>query len=397
MRCIHLGKTKYFDHTSLTYPNRLIYESGSTMDDTGGSISIEIIDSEEAFLALQDQWDALIEKSTNPSFFSTFLFVSTAWKHFRSETDRLFILVVRRDAQLVGIAPFRIGSEKVANNRLLAGIQVKVIRFIAEWGSGDKPVLVTTEDPEVIWDSIFQFLDKEFTRWDGIWLVEQAADSPVLNRRFFSRLWFFTRTFTNAPSFFISIAGTWEEFLTTRGKETYRTWKKDQKRLFNLPEGVVFQCVVDPGSIPEALKRFISIEQSGWKKDQDFSIGGSEKNKRFYEELLVQSAHKNMAAICLLTSGTMDIAGIIVYKYNRTVYAAQVTFSPKYAKYSPGMIINAEVIKSFFNTQYQEIDYLGFQRGNEKNSLKERWSTGSRQTTTIMLNKRNFRMWLYYR
>ena len=82
----------------------------------------------------------LIEKSINPSFYSTFPFVYTAWKHYRSENDQLFILVVRRDATLVGIAPFRIESVKVGNIRLLRGMRLRVIRFIAEWGSGDKPV-----------------------------------------------------------------------------------------------------------------------------------------------------------------------------------------------------------------------------------------------------------------
>ncbi len=52
----------------------------------------------------------LIEKSINSSFYATYPFVYTAWKYFRNENDQLFILVVRRGATLVGIAPFRIGN-----------------------------------------------------------------------------------------------------------------------------------------------------------------------------------------------------------------------------------------------------------------------------------------------
>ena len=360
-------------------------------------LRIEIIASEEAFLAIKDEWDALIQKSINPSFYATYPFVHTAWKYFRSETDRLFILVVRRDATLVGIAPFRIGSVKVGNIRILRGIRLRVIRFIAEWGSGDKPTLVTIEEPERIWGSIFQFLSKEFTQWDGIWLVEQPVNSPILNQRFLSNTWYSTMAVPNVTSFYTSIAGTWEEYLKTRGKNTYRTWKYSRKKLFDLPEGVVFQCVDDPESIPESLKKFIDIEQSGWKKDRDFSVGGSEKNKRFYEELLVQLAHKNMAAIYLLTSGTTDIAGMIVYKNSTTVYGAQVTYCSVYAEYSPGVILNVEILRTLFGTHYQKYDFLGFQKGDEKNSLKKKWSTGSRQTITIFVNKRNFRMLLYYK
>jgi len=366
------------------------------MNEKSDALRIELIDSEEVFLALKDEWDALIEKSINSSFYATYPFVHTAWKHYRSENDQLFILVVRRGATLVGIAPFRIESVKVGNIRLLRRIRLRVIRFIAEWGSGDKPTLVTTEEPERMWDSIFQFLSKEFTQWDGIWLVEQPANSPILNQRFLSNTWYSTMAVPNDTSFYTSIAGTWEEYLKTRGKNTYRTWKNSRKKLFELPEGVIFQCVDDPKSVPGALKKFIGIEQSGWKKDRVFSVGGSEKNKRFYEELLVQLVHKNMAAIYLLTSGTTDIAGMIVYKNKTTVYGAQVTYCPMYAEYSPGVILNVEIMKTLFGTHYQEYDFLEFQKGDEKNSLKKKWSTGSRQTNTILVNKRNFRMLLFY-
>jgi hypothetical protein len=365
------------------------------MNAKSDKLRIELIDSEEALLAIQDAWDELHEKSINPSFYSTFLFVSTAWKYFRSETDRLCVLVVKRDSTLVGIAPFRIGNVRVGNIRLLRGMQLRVIQFIAEWGSGDKPVIVTTEKPELVWDRIFQYLSKEFTQWDGIWLVEQPADSHVLSLNISRHIWCSVRVVPNVPSFYLLFDGTWEEYIKTRGKNTHRIWKKSRKKLFDIPEGVVFQYKDDPESIPDSLKRFITLEQYGWKKNRNFSVGSSERNKGFYEELLVQSAHKKMATIYFLTAGSTDIAGIIVYKCYTTVYGAQVTYNPMYAKYSPGVILNAEIIKMLFGTYFREYDFLGFQEGDEKNSSKKKWSTGMRQTVTIMVNKKTFPMMLY--
>jgi len=361
------------------------------MNPNSDGLKIELIDSEEAFQAIKEEWDQLIEKSVNPSFYATYPFVYTTWKHFRNKNNHLFILLVRRDATLAGIAPFRIETMKEGNIYPL-----RLIRFIAEWGGGDKPAIVTIEKPDLVWERIFQFLSKEFTQWDGIWLEEQPANSPILNQRFLSNTWYSTMAVPNVTSFYTSIVGTWEEYLKTRGKITHHTWRRYRKKLFDTPQGVVFQCVDDPESIPESLKKFIDIEQSGWKKDRDFSVGGSEKNKRFYEELLVQLAHKNMAAIYLLTSGTTDIAGMILYKHNSTVYMAHITYRPTYAKYSPGVILNVEIIKMLFGTHYQEYDFLVFQRGDEKNSYKKKWSTGSRHTNTILVNKRNFRMLLFY-
>ena len=70
-------------------------------------------------------------------------------------------------------------------------------------------------------------------------------------------MWYSTMTVPNVTSFYVSITGTWEEYLKTRGKNTQRTWKNSRKKLFDLPEGVCFQCVEDPEILPEALKRFI--------------------------------------------------------------------------------------------------------------------------------------------
>ncbi len=355
----------------------------------------ELIDSEGALFAIQDEWDELHKKSINSSFYSTFLFVSTAWKYFRSENDRLCVLLVRRDSTLVGIAPFRIGNVKVGNIRLLRGIQLRVIQFIAEWGNGDKPVIVTTEKPELVWDSIFHYLSKEFTHWDGIWLVEQPVDSPVLSLNISQHIWCTVRVVPNAPSYHISFDGTWEEYIKNLGKHTHRTWKKSRKKIFDLPERVVVQYKDVPESISESFKRYITLEQHGWKKNLNFSMGSSERNLGFYEELLVKSAQKNMAAIYFLTVGSTDIAGIIVYKCNTTVYGAQVSYNPMYAVYSPGVILNAEIIKMLFGTYFREYDFLGFQEVDEKNSFKKKWSTGMRQTVTIKVNKKTFPMTLY--
>lgn len=356
------------------------------------TLSIELITSEESFVAIKDEWDQLIEKSYNSSVYDTYPFVYTVWKHYRSENDQLFILVVRRGETLVGIAPFRIERVKLGNMRLIREIRLRRIRFIAEWGNGDKPSIVTTEEPELIWETIFQYLNKDYTQWDIISLAEQPENSPVLNQKLLSNIWYSLMVLPESTSYFISITGTWDEYIKKR-KNTQRTWKKDRKRLFARPEGVDFQCFDDPDNLSGALHRFIGIEQSGWKKNSNFSIGGSEKQKVFFEELLIQLAQKNMAAIYLLTLGNTDIAGALRFKYNTTIYASQITYDPLYAEYSPGVILNAEIIQSMFGTHYKKYDLLGFK--GEENSLKKNWSTGSQQTIRIQVYKKTLFSLLY--
>ena len=361
------------------------------MNNKSHDLKIERIDSEKDFIDLQNEWDALSEKSINPSFYAMYPFVYTAWKHYRNENDQLFILAVRRGTTLVGIAPFRIESRRMGNTLLLKRVYVRVIRFISEWGGGDRPSILTTEEPEIIWDAIFQYLIKDYTKWDMISLAEQPENSPVLHQKLLSNIRYSTKFFPESISYYITITGAWEDFLKARGRNTRRYWKTRREKLLNLPEGVNFQYVEDPGILQEALQKFLSIEQSGWKKNHDFSIGGNEINKRFYEELLMRLAEKKMVAIHLLTSATSDIAAAIVFKNHDIVYIAKITYREEYSANSPGIILSAEIIKTLFGTHYKVCDFLGFQ-GEEKNNLKNNWSTGTLQTISIQVHKKNLIM-----
>lgn len=364
------------------------------MNNKNPDLRVDLIDSDKVFIDLQNEWNELSEKSINPSFYATYPFVYTAWKHYRSENDRLLILTIRRGATLVGIAPFRIESRKMGNIRFLKGVYIRVIRFISEWGGGDKPSILTIEDPEILWEAIFQYLIKDFTKWDMISLAEQPENSPVRNQRLLNNFRYYTKFLPESVSYYVSITGTWEDYLKTRGRNTRRYWKTRREKLLNLPEEVKFIYFEDPKTLPEALQKFISIEQSGWKKNRDFTIGGNAKNKEFYDELLLCLAEKKMVTIHFLASATTEIAAAIVYKNQNTMCIAKITFREEYSAYSPGIILSSEIIKSLFGSHYKECDFLGF-RGEEKNNLKNNWSTGTQQTMTIQIYKKNFSMLLY--
>jgi hypothetical protein len=334
----------------------------------------------------------LSDISINSTVFVTYSFIHTAWKHFHGKNDQLFILIIRRGTTLVGIAPFRIERITLGNVSLLKKVYIRVIRFIGEWG--DKPALLTIEKPEIIWKVIFQYLNENYSQWDMISLAEQPESSPILDQRIVKSIKWSSKIYPEAISYNISINGTWEDYLKTRGKNTRRTFRINRDKLCNLPEEVELHCVEDPKKIADALQRFISIEQSGWKKNLDFTIGGNEKNKEFYKELLVQLANQNMASIFFLSSRTSDIAAEILYKKQNYAFLAKTTYREEFSKYSPGVILRAEIIKSLFEGQYRQCDLLGFQT-EEKNTLKKNWSTGTLQTIRIQIYKKNLRTLLY--
>ena len=354
------------------------------------SLTIEVINSEEALMTIEDDWNHLISESIDPSFYSTFYFVQIAWKHFNNKADRLFILLVKRDGEIVGIAPFRISIEKMSI------ISIRVIRFIAEWGEGDRPKIVTTENEALIWNKIYHFFNNEFKQWDGINLAEQSVGTPILSQGFFHNKRYYSRFVPDTVSFYISIIGTWQEYLDNhKPKSRTKNWERNRKKLYNLTERVSVQSVEDSETMPDALERFIYMEQSGWKKNYTFSVGGTERQKKFYKDLITELAHKKMVSIYLLKLGIQDIGGWIMYKCKDIAYAAHTAYLPSYSKYSPGIFLLSELLRNQFGTHYKEVDLLGMQIKEGGQQYKKEWGTETRKTIGIKIYKISYRLFLY--
>lgn len=55
-------------------------------------------------------------------------------------------------------------------------------------------------------------------------------------------------------------------------------------------------------------------------------------------------------------------------------------YSPPYAAYSPGILIQAEIIREFFGGPYRELDLLGMREDGTLPRHKADWATGRRET-----------------
>ena len=68
---------------------------------------IESITNHDGFERLGDEWRDLQRRSASRSFFLTWEWLFTWWKHL-SAARRLMVLVVRRHGRITAIAPFAI-------------------------------------------------------------------------------------------------------------------------------------------------------------------------------------------------------------------------------------------------------------------------------------------------
>ena len=339
-------------------------------------MKIRVVDTDSEFDALEESWNRLSEK-TAPNFFSSFDYVRTAWKHFRGPNDRLHILVLSEGPSIVGIAPFYIERCRIRR------IPHRAIKWIAVW-EGDRPRLLVDGNEEMFWDEILRFLSKEYRAWEVLDLVEQPLNGPEGHGwSFLSRSgWFYERV-PDAVDYYISIEGSWDDYLKGLDPVTLQNWRRRTRKLSSITGGYSVERIAEPGRIREALMRYITLEQSGWKAKAKIGVGKDERHRAFYEDLLVRLAEKGEAIFHFLTTKGEDIAGTISFIQKDVLYARHIAYSPAYAIYSPGILLNAEIIRENFGMLNKEVDFLGMREDESSQRHKSDWAKGQRETVRL--------------
>ncbi len=339
-------------------------------------MKIRVVDSDREFDALEGEWNRLSEK-TAPNFFSSFDYIRIAWKHFRGPNDRLHILVLSEGPSVVGIAPFFIERCRIRR------IPHRAIRWIAVW-EGDRPRLLVDGREEMFWDEILRFLSREFLSWDVLDLIEQPRNGPEgRGWSFLARSGWYWEEEPDAIDYYVSLEGSWDEYLKGLGSDTRGQWRRKNRRLSSLPGGCAVERISDRSRMQDALDRFVRLERSGWKAGAGIGVAKDGRHLAFYEDLLARLSGKGQVVAYFLTGGGEDIAGWICFIHRDVVYFRHTAYAPAYAAYSPGILIQAEVIQELFRNAYRELDLLGMREDGSPTRHKTEWATGRRESIRL--------------
>ena len=336
-------------------------------------MKIRIVDTEDGFDGLEAVWSELAERTAS-SFFSSFDYVQTAWHHFHGREDRLFIFVFSEAGATQAIVPFCIVRRRVR------GIPCRTIRFIAAW-EGDRPRILSVRNEIEIWRALFRFLEKEFTDWEILDLIEQPTEGPTDSGWSFlpQSGWYWERE-PDVVDYYITLEGSWEEYLGGLSLNTRRNWRRQARHLSAAPGGYAFERICDPSAVQAALMRFIAIEQSSWKTGRKIGVAKDLRHQRFYEDMVARLAAKQQVIFHFLKIGQSDAAGIFSFMSKDVVYARHTAYLPDYSAYSPGILVLAEIIREGLIKPWREFDLLGMKEDGSSFNYKMHWANGKRKT-----------------
>ncbi|MFQ5754441.1 MAG: GNAT family N-acetyltransferase, partial [bacterium] len=212
-------------------------------------LKINEITSFDEFIKLQVEWNELLSQCENDSVFLSHEWFKVWWKHF-GENKQLFILLVREEETLVGIAPLMRVTEKIGNIRLFPSRQ---IRFIENCEAPHVDFIIKKNRLDVL-QFIFNYLESVRNQWDIIILENVPNNSFILKyklkNKYRSLLKFQIQQTRMNPV--LQTNSDWESYYLTRSKRFRGAIRNRRNKIQKFGE-ITIDKITNPQCIGSAL------------------------------------------------------------------------------------------------------------------------------------------------
>ena len=340
------------------------------------TMKLSVITSPEDFYSLREEWNGLLLQSDSDVIFLRWEWLYNWWLVYGTGLHKLYILIVKENDRLVGIAPFYIRRDGLLFRKEISFLGTNVV-------CSDYMDLILQKGREKEVSSLmFSHLNERNDVWDTMRLTDIPQESRTLaliTASFQDKRLKINKTHTTCP--YLKLSVPWE-----RIRDSYSSMIKN-----NLARKIK--------KFEDAYKG--EIVEVGPEEDWDFyfdkllflnklRMGQKNLNSSFLERQFVDF-HKsiiqafiknNEVKFIFLRIGGKLIAGIYLLADHRRYYYYQSGFDPEWEKISPGTLLFDYAIKHAHKHGMEEFDFL---QGNEK--YKSLWTHTSRRNIKITVYK----------
>lgn len=290
-------------------------------------------------LSLNDpiDWNPLLNSCQTATIFQTKDWLQLWVKHF--SRDKVKLLGVYAGENLIGIVPL---YEEKKTIRFLGTSPVAGKELVSDFGD----IIAKTSYEEIIWREVLTNLKTKRTEFNFI-----RDDSPSF--KILRELGGKIEEVDVAP--YIDLPKSWEDYLTSLNRHERHELKRKIRRIEE--EGVI--KVRFTGGFVETDEFFRLMALSSEEK-KDFL---SEKMQLFFREVINGFWKKNELYLDFLRLGDVNIASILLLKFNNQMLLYNSGYDPKFQRLAPGLILKTYAIKEAIEKGLKRFDFL---RGGER-------------------------------
>ncbi|MGV3592755.1 MAG: GNAT family N-acetyltransferase [Gammaproteobacteria bacterium] len=328
-----------------------------------------VIATDAAFHDLRAEWTELLQASSSDTFFLTWEWLYTWWKHLHGNR-RLHIVTVRQEGRLVALAPLAVRPRQW--NRLMpfemleflgcGSVGSDYLSLIVRRGFEDTalPVLVTG-----LRDSGYVL---ELSHVDRTSAQMSAAAAELRAQGWREQC----ATIERCPH--IPLEGhTWDSYLGTLGRTHRTNFRRKVKKLNQLYKLRIEEARTDTER-RAALDVLVNLHLKRRREVGDSDALHTPELIAFHEEATAIALQRGWLKLYVMWLDDAPVAAMYGFEYDRVFNFYQSGFDSAYATYSVGLVMAGLSIQGAIERGIRDFDFL---HGEEP--YKYLWASAERE------------------
>jgi CelD/BcsL family acetyltransferase involved in cellulose biosynthesis len=334
----------------------VIFPGLSLVQSTVQRLRVEAITDFDAFLNLKEAWDKLVASASVDHPFITHEWIRTWWESFGG-TRTLHIVVAREGSTIVGIAPMLEETER------FYGFKLRKLTFI--WNAHVPRCDFIVEGKRLdVYRALWGYIAAQARRWDLLLLPQLPEGSPTLTmlKELAPASGFLVGTWSSDSSPYVTISGTWEEYLASLPRKHRSNLFNRTARLSLLGKIELEHLTADKDDVTTldaALEEGFQIEATAWKAATGHPLLCDARVRTFYTSLARTTGIKESLRLNFLRAGDKRIAFDLSIRYANAMYVIKGGCLPEYDSYSPINILASMTLQNCFREGLERYDFLG--------------------------------------
>lgn len=180
----------------------------------------------------------------------------------------------------------------------------------------------------------------------------------------------------------LKLPSSWDELIGSVSG-SLRSQLGRRRRMLEREGELTFRVAGTPATLDHDLDTFLALEASGWKGRDGTAIASGAKIERLYREFARAAAGRGWLRLYFLELDGRAIAADYGCAFAGTGIFMKTGFDESYARFSPGLVLRAEVLRASIEEGLSAYDFLG-----QPDTYKTRWSATRRPRLRIWAYRR---------
>ena len=355
-------------------------------------IKVEKITSPTEFAALEPIWNTVLEASASNTLTLTYEWLSTWWHVFNDHRE-LYILLVRDDDAVIGIAPMlkrtlqHYGLLSFRRLEFLATGEAEADEICSDYLDF---IFLRGREAEAL-EAVLQTIDED-ADWDEMLLPEMSTESvnlPLL-KKLGERHRVKIKPVGEALTIYLPLRESWEAVVQKTGSDFRRRIRQDRQTFAGF--GGEIRTIETPDGFEAAFEDLIHLHQARWTGRHRPGVFASQRFTDFHRRFARLALARGWLKIYLALKDEQAFAAIYNFYYNHKAhyYQSGVNIEASGLR-SPGVLLQGFAIEDAIQKGVSEYDFLKSAPG----SYKFKWHPQTRGLVQMRWSQRRAKEALY--